>query len=112
VREVAGELRQPGVEVVLVAGEDRLADARVQPRPAQRGEPVVERHPDQRVRERVAPDAAAHLAQDARPHRLVERGDQLVPRERAERLEQAEVELAPDHRRHLDRLACGGGQPP
>ena len=111
-REVAGELRQPRVEIVLVAGEDRLADPRVQPRAAQGGEAVVERGADERVGERVAADAAGDLAQHAGAHRLVERGDEVVPGQRAERLEQPEVELAADHRRDLDRLARRRRQPP
>ena len=55
------------------------------------------------MRERVAADAAVDLAQHARAHRLVERRDEVVARQRAERLEQAEVELAPDHRRRPRR---------
>ena len=110
--EVARELRQPGVEILLVAGEDRLADARVQPRAAQGGEAVVERRAHQRVGEGVAADAAVDLAQHAGAHRLVERRDEVVPRQRPERLEQPEVDLAPDHRRDLDRLARRRRQPP
>ena len=62
--------------------------------------------------EGVAADAAVDLAQDAGAHGLVERGDEVVARQRAERLEQPEVELAADHRRDLDRLARRRGQPP
>ena len=109
-REVARELRQPRVEVVLVAGEDRLADPRVQPRPAQAREPVVERRLHERVGEGVAPDAIADLLQHPRVDRLVERGDELVARQRPERLQQPEVELAPDHAGDLHRLAGAGGQ--
>src|SRR4029079_19770633 len=41
--EVERELRQPGVEVVALARQDRLPDARVQPRASQAREAVVER---------------------------------------------------------------------
>ena len=109
-REVARELRQPRVEVVLVAGEDRLADPRVQPRPAQAREPVVERRLHERVGEGVPPDAIADLLQHPRVDRLVERRHELVARQRPERLEQPEVELAPDHARDLHRLAGARGQ--
>ena len=95
-----------------MAGQDRLADARVQPRAAQRREAVVERRAHQRVGEGVAADAAVDLAQHAGAHRLVERRDEVVPRQRPERLEQPEVDLAPDHRRDLDRLARRRRQPP
>ena len=108
--EVARELRQPRAEVVLMAQEDRLADARVQPGAPQAREAVVERRADQRVREGVAPDAAVDLAQHPRHDRRVERRDQLVARQRPECLEQPEVELAADHARDLHCLARRGGQ--
>ena len=57
-REVIGERRQLRVEVGAAQARDRLADAAVQPRTAELGEPVVERRADQRVGERVAADRA------------------------------------------------------
>jgi hypothetical protein len=108
---VERELRQPRVEVVAVAREDRLPHARVQPRAAQAREAVVERRPHERVGERVAPDAAVDLAQHPRLDRLVEGADERVARQRPERLQQPEVELAPEHARDLHRLARALRQP-
>ena len=94
-----------------MAGQDRLAHARVQPRAAQRRQAVVERRPHQRVRERVAPDPPVDLLEHLRVDRLVERGDELVAGQRPERLEQPVVDLAPDHRGDLHRLARRRRQP-
>ena len=103
-REVVGELRQVRVEVGAAQARDRLADAAVQPRPAQLREPVVERRAHERVREGVAADPA-RLAQHARLDALLERADQRVVLERRDRRQHVEVELAADHGRHLQRLA-------
>ena len=94
-----------------MAGQDRLAHARVQPRAAQRRQPVVERRPHQGVRERVAPDPPVDLLEHLRVDRLVERGDELVAGQRPERLEQPVVDLAADHRGDLHRLARRRRQP-
>ena len=106
-REVVRELAQVRVELGAAERDQRLAHAAVQARAAQRGQPVVERRAHQRVAERVAPDALGDLDQHAGGDRLLERGHELVPRQRADLLEHVEVELAPDHRRRREHLPRG-----
>ena len=112
-REVVGELGQVGVDVGAAQRGERLADAPVQPRAPQLGDAVVERRPHQRVGEGVVADAA-RLANHARLHRLLQRGDQRVAVQRVARhaLEQLEVELAADHRAGHHRLARVVAEPP
>ena len=96
-REVVRELGEMRIELRAAAGDQRLAHAAVQPRAAQRREPVVERCAHERVDERVAPDALGVLAQHARGDGLLERHDELVAAERPDLLQHVEVELAADH---------------
>ena len=110
-REVVGQLRQVGIEVGAAQALDRLADASVQPRPAQLREPVVQGRAHERVREGVAADTP-RLAQDPGLDALLERADQRFLLERRDRMQHVVVELAADHRRHRERLARLRVEPP
>ena len=90
----------------LARGLQRLADASVDPGPPSRGHAFVQRLPDQRVGEGVPARLVGRLEQQPGGQRLLERVQEIVLLERDELLEQGDVEVAPDHRRHPQPLDC------
>ena len=78
-------------------GDQRLADASVEPRAAHRGQPVVQRRPHQRVRGFRRLTALGPRAARCRHGLLDQPGHEQLRLQRADRLEHVEVERPPDH---------------
>ena len=113
--EVAGELREAGRGVGPV--DEGPGDRTVQAKPPARGELVVERGAHERVREAVLRGPARHRGDEAGPLGGFERVEHRVFTAVGERREQADFEVAPDHRRRAEHLvgrrverATGGGR--
>ena len=102
--EVVGQLRQVRLRVRPVEALQHLRHLAVEPHSTGGLELVVERLPDEPVREGVSARAARQLEDDAGGHRLVEHLQHPVLRETAHARERIEPELAPEHR--------GNGQHP
>ena len=102
--EVVGQLRQVRLRVRPVQALQHLRHLAVEPHATGGLELVVERLPDEPVREGVSARAARQLEDYAGGHRLVEHLQHPVLRETAHARERIEPELAPEHR--------GNGQHP
>ncbi len=76
---------------------DRLPHPLVDPRPPQRGHALVQRLPDQRVREQVGPRPVVGLDEEHRAERLLERRQELVLAELDNALEQLPIDVSTDH---------------
>ena len=108
--EVPRQLGEPGIRPRAVQLLDRLADPQVQPRPPGRRQLGLERRPQQRVGERVAPGRARDLDQQRAAHRGVEHVEQLVLGQAGDALEHVEVEVAADQRGDAEHAAGVLGQ--
>ena len=94
---------------------ERLPHAQVQFGPARRGQRVVERAPDQLVREAIGELDRAQLLDHAAVDRLVERGQQRPDLDARGGAQHVELELRPGRRRQLEQVAGRGlkpGEPP
>ena len=108
--EVVRELGQRRLGAVDLEALERLADAQVQPRAARLGEAVVERLPDQAVREAAAAVDARDLGDHVRRDALLDDLVELVLVVRPDGLEQLDPELAADHGGGREHLAGALGQ--
>ena len=95
--EVVGELGQVALAPAPLHRLDRLADPLVHPRPPRPGHTLVQRLPDQRVREQVAPGLLVGLDEKLRRERLVERREELLLGQQHHPLEQRRIDVPSDH---------------
>ena len=105
--EVIGKLAVRDVRPVTVELDEGLAHGHVQSDPLVSGQVVVERLPDQRVREAIAADLARALLHEPRLARRVEVLEQLRPLLGDHSRERLQGELRADHGgggQHIDGL--------
>ena len=111
-REVVRELGQVALVPPPLRGLDRLPHPLVDPRPPRRRHALVQRLPDQRVREQVAPSLLVGLDQQLRAERLLQRRQELFLAEQHDPLEQRRIDIAADHRSDAQELGRRRLEPP
>ena len=109
--EVIGELGQVAGAATPLGRLDRLAHALVEPGPPWHRHPLVQRLPDQRVREQVVAWLLVGLDQEPGRERLLERAQELILAEHDDPLEQRSVHIAADHRCHPEEIDRGSLEP-
>jgi hypothetical protein len=112
--EVVGQLGQVRLGVVPGRRLQGQADAVVEPAPARGREVLVQRLAHELVGERVAPGGGRVLAHDPGPLGLGQGLDEGPGAQAADPAQEPQVEVAADHRGHLEvghRLGGQAGQP-
>ena len=104
---VVGKLGEVRFQVPGVQPLEPLGELAVQARTPSRGQVLVDGVADQHVGEAQPSLAIGHVAHEARGHRLLERRDEAVLVQAADRLQRLDVELAPDHRRQAEHVPAG-----
>ncbi len=107
---VVRELGQVRPRIGAAERLERVHDTTVQPHAPRARQALVERVPDDHVREAQPSRAAGDLGDDARRERLVERLEHRVLRYAGELSEDVRPELAADDRCEHQRVAAGNGE--